>query len=223
MPSLHHDCLATQLGIELCRQLDAQGGRQEVIPTGTATFEFHISGTYTRGRLEPDLGYTVMGEGFPRVVVLIAYSQSCTHMAMIAEQWIAGGRGTVRLVVGIDIPYRGARAPATIHHWTPQLINDVSGRQVLQTGRQEPITFRGPNGEHIDGTFEIPVRYFTTRVSASPGNLPQDDNDDCDTISLSLAFLRERLAIADQVDSDYRTIIQPENSNMPEFPIVQTG
>lgn len=63
-------------------------------------------------------------------------------------------------------------------------------------------TFRAASGEPFDGALEIPVRCFAAPAGGLGNSAEEDDGGN---ITLSLAFLHEKLAIAESVNAFYNS------------------
>lgn len=81
-------------------------------------------------RHEPDSSFHHSDAQYPGVVVEVSYSQKRKDLARLADAYILGSNGNIRVVVGLDIEYRGTKK-ATISVWRPQYTMDHIGGKEL--------------------------------------------------------------------------------------------
>ena len=92
---------------------------------------------------EPDISFTCDGAKWPGVIIELSYGQKRKDLPRLADDYIIGSDGNVKVVVGIDIEYRGART-ATISAWRPKLMVDEDGQEELMTAQTEVDKVRTP-------------------------------------------------------------------------------
>ena len=74
----------------------------------------------------PDASFICRGAGYPCVVIETSFSQKRKDLPDLAEDYIIGSCGNIRLVVGLDIEYRSSKR-ATVSVWESQEGFDEDG------------------------------------------------------------------------------------------------
>ena len=72
------------------------------------------------GRHDPDTQFWYLDEPYPGVVIEISYTQKRKDLAIIAEDYILGSDGNIRVVICLDIEYYSSKA--TLLVWRPGVI-----------------------------------------------------------------------------------------------------
>lgn len=134
MPKLIHEALATkivhdildQLNSIACSESQSAVFAQDIIPGGSAAITF-TDPEY--GRHDPDAQFIHSRARFPGVVIEVSYSQKRRDLARLADEYILGSDGSIRVVVGLDIEYKGKKITLSI--WRPQTLITDSGVEEL--------------------------------------------------------------------------------------------
>lgn len=100
---------------------------REVEPGGSATIDFADS---EYGRHDPDAQFRHSRAQYPGVVIEVSYSQKRHDLARLADDYILGSDGDIRIVVGLDVEYRGSKK-ATLSVWQPEIITNEGGEKEL--------------------------------------------------------------------------------------------
>jgi hypothetical protein len=79
----------------------------------------------------PDAAFRHAAANYPGVVFEVSYSQKRKDLGYLAENYIIGSRGSIRMVVGLDIEYRGTKK-ATVSVWRPRIGTDDDGEIFLE-------------------------------------------------------------------------------------------
>jgi hypothetical protein len=119
MPRLLHDQLAGSVADDLGRQLwsiasktgPAASFAQEIKNTLSATIEFTGSAT---PKHSPDGSFKHVEAKYPGVVIEVSYSQKRKDLALLASDYIIGSRGSIKVVVGIDLEYTSKKATLAV-------------------------------------------------------------------------------------------------------------
>lgn len=92
---------------------------------------------FKRGNHSPDIQFQHAYAKYPGVIIEIAYSQKIKALAVLAEEYIVGSNGNIRVVIGIDIDYRGTNK-ASISVWRPHQRLNAAGQSV--TSIEQTVT-----------------------------------------------------------------------------------
>jgi hypothetical protein len=79
---------------------------------------------------EPDAVFRHSAVHWPGVIIEVSFSQKRKMLKDLAEDYIFGSNGSVRVVVGLDIEYRQSKM-ATLSVWRLQLIKGDDGQREL--------------------------------------------------------------------------------------------
>jgi hypothetical protein len=135
MPSALHETIISSIVGDVEEQLRAKVGErgtvgefvQSIRSSGSASIRFADP---EFGRHDPDASFKHLKAQFPGVVFEVSYTQKRRDLQRIADDYILGSDGSIRLVVGIDIDYRGKCA--TLSTWRPEF-------QVTDAGEKELV------------------------------------------------------------------------------------
>jgi hypothetical protein len=130
MPSLLHDQLAGSVADNLGRQLwsiasgtgPAATFAQKTKNTLSATIGFTGS---TAPKHSPDGSFKHVEAKYPGVVIEVSYAQKKRDLPLLASDYIISSRGSIKVVVGIDLEYTGKKA--TLSVWRPQIRHSEAG------------------------------------------------------------------------------------------------
>jgi hypothetical protein len=80
---------------------------------------------------EPDISFKHKDAKWPGVLIEISYSQKRKDLSRLADNYIIGSDGNIKVVVGLDIEYRGTQT-ASLSIWRPQVkVSDEDGQKEL--------------------------------------------------------------------------------------------
>lgn len=135
MPTKLHEWVIHSVVKELRRQLrHLEGGQNPsagfagaVDARGSPTLTFPDPGY---GRHDPDAQFQHLGAKYPGVVIEVSYAQRRKDLAIIAEDYILGSDGDIRVVIGIDIDYHGSKK-GTLSVWRPRVVQNEVGEAEL--------------------------------------------------------------------------------------------
>jgi hypothetical protein len=82
-------------------------------------------------RRHPDLSFKHRDAFWPGVVVEVSYSQKKKALPYLADDYILGTNGSIRVVVGLDIDYKTTKR-GTISIWRPEHVTNKQGKLGLK-------------------------------------------------------------------------------------------
>lgn len=135
MPTVLHESVISSVVKELQHQLRTLGAgvglsaefAQKVEACGSATIDFADT---SYGKHDPDAQFGHLEAQYPGVVIEMSYSQKRRDLSHIADDYILGSDGDIRVVVGIDVEYRGSKK-ATLSVWRPKVEENEAGEAEL--------------------------------------------------------------------------------------------
>lgn len=140
MPGPLHESLESYITQEILRQLGtiAESGSPSAIfarnVETSASTEIDFKDT-EYGSHEPDASFQHIEAQFPGVILEVSYSQKRKDLPRLANDYILGSDADIRVVIGIDVEYKGSKE-ASVSVWRPQIgVNDMGEQElsVLQT------------------------------------------------------------------------------------------
>jgi hypothetical protein len=132
MPRLLHDQLAASIVTNLQRQFDSIASgvgpaatfAENILNTNSATIEFIVSSH------SPDASFKHVQAKYPGLVMEVSYSQKRQDLPRLAHDYITKSSGNIKVVVGIDLEYRGNMA--TLSVWRSQIrVNRAGEKRVF--------------------------------------------------------------------------------------------
>jgi len=97
---------------------------QKIRNTVSATIEFPGS---PAPKHSPDGSFKHIKAKYPGMVIEVSYSQKKKDLPLLASDYIIGSRGSIQVVVGIDLEYTGKKA--TLSVWRPQIRRNKAGKK----------------------------------------------------------------------------------------------
>lgn len=140
MPGSLHESLGSYITQELLRQLGtiAQGSSPSAVFAGnienSASAEISFEDT-EYGSHQPDASFQHFEAQYPGVILELSYSQKKKDLSRLAHEYILGSDADIRVVIGIDVEYKGSKK-ASVSIWRPHIeVNDAGERElfVVQT------------------------------------------------------------------------------------------
>ncbi|KAI9761447.1 MAG: hypothetical protein M1840_001791 [Geoglossum simile] len=125
----------------------------------------------------PDASFRHVEARYPCLVIETSFSQKRKDLERLAEDYILGSCGTVRMVVGLDIEYKDSRM-ATVSVWVPEEGVEEDGTPYLgveNTVKSEPFQNSDLTPLPQTATLSIPLAIFlppATAFSAPASPLP---------------------------------------------------
>ncbi|TVY58864.1 hypothetical protein LSUE1_G009739 [Lachnellula suecica] len=157
MPTATHERFITSVVQETTRQL------QTLATADSLTSEFarqldscgstsiHFPDEY--GRHDPDGSFGHTQAQYPGVIFEVSYSQKRRDLGRLADDYILGSDGNIRVVIGLDIEYlaRGkgkevSGKVATISVWRPRISDDGNGGELTAHQEIVDLEFRDKDG-----------------------------------------------------------------------------
>ncbi|OBT82395.1 hypothetical protein VE02_09586 [Pseudogymnoascus sp. 03VT05] len=134
MPAATHERFITSVILEIARQLQIIGSldslasdfARQIVACGSTTIYLHDG----YGRHDPDFSFRHKEAQYPGVVFEVSYSQKRRDLGRLADDYILGSDGNIRVVVGLDLEYRGKKGKeasgegATLSIWRPKVTSD---------------------------------------------------------------------------------------------------
>ncbi|CAD6440521.1 768bddba-f0ab-45bd-bee9-c71a10b72206 [Sclerotinia trifoliorum] len=150
MPLRVHETFIFKIVDELAQQLKFITSGKGQSAEFAKKIESHNSTTLKfedYSKHDPDGQFKHSRAQHPGVVIEVSFSQKWKYLNRLADAYILGSDGGTRVMVGIDVEYRGTKK-VTLSVWQPQLIGIENGEielRVIQTVKDEII--RDENGE----------------------------------------------------------------------------
>lgn len=148
-------------------------------------------------------------------MIEVSYSQKRKDLSRLADDYILGSYGNIRVVVGLDIEYKGSKE-ATLSVWRPHFETNKAGEKELVA--QQTVAnqiFRGRNRKPITsraGGLQLRLRDFTTEAfTESQGQLR-------DPIFISA---NELCSFLDLAESEASVVTDETGLLIPEDPSVR--
>jgi hypothetical protein len=137
MPGSLHESLESYITHEILRQLDTIGSPSAVFAgdiENSASAEINFEDT-EYGSHQPDASFQHFEAQYPGVILELSYSQKKKDLPRLANEYILGSDADIRVVIGIDVEYKGSKK-ASVSMWRPRIGgNDVGEKElfVVQT------------------------------------------------------------------------------------------
>ena len=135
MPSPTHDYFATYFRDEICKELnkiasnrndEAKPFAEKVISAlGSRVLLAETDDENDPIKREPDIQFHYPGARYPGIVVEVSYSQDGKDLRRLAQDYILYSNGDIKLVIGVDLNYRGK--PSTVSLWRPKFTKSEDG------------------------------------------------------------------------------------------------
>lgn len=135
MPGQLHESLGEDIKQEILHQLNtiAQSGSPSAIfardirSRGSADIIFQ---DVEYSKHSPDASFQHPKAQYPGVILEVSHSQKKRDLSKLAYEYILGSDADIRVVVGIDVEYKGSKK-ATISVWRPHIGPNELGEQEL--------------------------------------------------------------------------------------------
>ena len=82
---------------------------------------------------QPDATFKHCDAHWPGVVIEVSYSQKSKAIPRLADDYILGTDGSIRVVVGLDIDYKTKKG--TISMWRPRYLENEQGQLELEAAQ----------------------------------------------------------------------------------------
>jgi hypothetical protein len=83
-------------------------------------------------RHSPDAAFRHSAATYSRVVIEVSYLQKRKDLSYLADNYILGSRGSIGVVIGLDIEYPGTKE-AKLLVWRPKIVTDEGGDTYLES------------------------------------------------------------------------------------------
>jgi len=135
MPGSLHESLGSYITQDLLRQLGtiAQGSSPSAVFAGnienSASAEISFEDT-EYGSHQPDASFQHFEAQYPGVILELSYSQKKKDLSRLAHEYILGSDADIRVVIGIDVEYKGSKRES-VSIWRPHIEVDDAGEREL--------------------------------------------------------------------------------------------
>ncbi|KAG8408025.1 hypothetical protein J3459_018261 [Metarhizium acridum] len=182
MPTELHEWVISSVVGDLQHQLQKLGAghgasagfARAVDARGSPTLDFTKTGY---GRHDPDAQFRHLRAQYPGVVIEVSYTQKRKELAHIAEDYILGSKGSVRVVIGLDIEYRNSKK-ATLSVWRPDVVQNEAGEPELvavqTTVDQILLDDEGNLSQNDKAGLYLQLRDFATKALVGTDGLLTD-------------------------------------------------
>jgi hypothetical protein len=135
MPSPIHKKLLAGVVIEITHQLSTITSRQGPSADFARDIEYWASTTIEfndpdYSRHDPDASFGHLKARYPGIILEVSYTQKRKDLLRLADDYILGSTGNIRVVIGLDIEYLGKTATLSI--WRPRFLVDDDGEEELR-------------------------------------------------------------------------------------------
>ncbi|KAH0556803.1 hypothetical protein GP486_005412 [Trichoglossum hirsutum] len=166
----HHSYVAFTCRIinDIIRQLiEIQDGHDDVADIARDIWPRVQSYVLLHGTVHyPDASFLFESDDFPRMVIEVSSPLKRKYLPYLAHDYIAGSRGNIELVIGLNIDHWGSKK-ASISVWRPGSTKGDDGRDVLtcvQTLKNH--CFRSEDGSAVEGNLAFQLRDFVPPKAA---------------------------------------------------------
>lgn len=144
MPLLTHEIFAQNVVTAIQTQLDKIREEPEnsrvrdftasIVNGGSSNIKLHGGATEESYLHMPDAQFHHKEAQYPGVVLEVSYSQKRKDLPKLADNYIVDSEGSIKVVIGLDIEYRGSRK-ATVSIWRPKYelqdnVLEISSREI---------------------------------------------------------------------------------------------
>jgi hypothetical protein len=135
MPSTLHESLQSYITQELILQLhviaqsDSPSAKFANNIENSASADI-VSKDAQYGSHQPDASFQHFDAQYPGVIFELSYSQKKKDLSRLADAYILGSNANIRVVVGIDVEYKGSKK-ASISIWRPHIGVNAMGEKEL--------------------------------------------------------------------------------------------
>jgi hypothetical protein len=142
MPTTLHECFIIKVAQDIDAQLKTIG--LETGKTGQFARDLTWLGSERifllprPSKREPDASFRHVEAKYPGVIIEVSYSQKRKDLPHLADSYLLDSNGSTRVLIGIDIEYRGSHK-ATVSMWRPEYVWN-GGREefrAVQTAQEE--------------------------------------------------------------------------------------
>ncbi|RDL33125.1 Uncharacterized protein BP5553_08564 [Venustampulla echinocandica] len=135
MPGLLHESLASYVTQEITLQLRAIAQSDSPSAEFAGDIDNNASAEINftdaeYGSHQPDASFQHFNAQYPGVIIELSYSQKKKDLSRLANEYILGSDADIRVVIGIDVEYKGSKR-ATISMWRPQIVINDAGEGEL--------------------------------------------------------------------------------------------
>jgi hypothetical protein len=152
------------------------------------------------GRHDPDTSFRYSRTQYPGVVIEVSYSQKRKDLPYLADNYILGSNGNIRVVIRLDVEYRGKMATLSI--WRPRFSINGDGDKELEA-EQTVIN-------QVCLTYGIYLKYAHIRQRFRDENGKPDLNSEAD-LNLRLKDFTPEIIVKSFTNLQSRISISSQN------------
>ncbi|KAF7858464.1 hypothetical protein EAF04_009064 [Stromatinia cepivora] len=132
MPTTLHEAVIIKVMVAIQAQLDSIQSAsadfaRDILSEGSGSIKFPDGGF---DRHDPDAQFRHPRARFPGVVIEVSYSQKRKDLGRLADDYIIGSNGNIKVVVGLDVEYKNTKK-ATLSVWRWGTKTNEAGKNVL--------------------------------------------------------------------------------------------
>ncbi|KAI9774713.1 MAG: hypothetical protein M1839_001674 [Geoglossum umbratile] len=186
MPSAIHEIFIANVVSEILFQLNRLGIdtskpeiaalARSILPCASTDIVFYSNPTDKQEypKKSPDASFGHENAAYPSLIIEVSYSQKRKDLPRLADNYIIGSHGNVRMVIGLDIEYRHSKG-ATVSVWQPDEGFEMDGTPYLgarQVVECDPFRNGDSSPLSTDAALTIPVSIFEPPTSTTHSQLP---------------------------------------------------
>ncbi|KFY05437.1 hypothetical protein V491_09128 [Pseudogymnoascus sp. VKM F-3775] len=154
MPGSLHESFLYYITKDFLRQLDiiAQSDSPSAVFAGdienSASAEINFEDP-EYGPHQPDASFQHPEAQYPGVILELSYSQKKRDLPRLANEYILGSDADIRVVIGIDVEYKGSKK-ASVSVWRPRIgVNDMGEKELVAVQTVTDQLFRDDVGNLV--------------------------------------------------------------------------
>ncbi|KAI9768153.1 MAG: hypothetical protein M1839_004180 [Geoglossum umbratile] len=127
------------------------------------------------GHRSPDAAFRHNDARYPSIVIETSFSQKRKDLPRLADHYIPGSYGNIKMVIGLDIEYRNSKR-ATVSVWESDMGLDEDGTPYLRAKKTvDDESFRNDDSSPASSgaSLHFPISAFVNQGTA-PNPLPSD-------------------------------------------------
>ncbi|TKA60111.1 hypothetical protein B0A49_13401 [Cryomyces minteri] len=203
MPTTLHELLISKVVEDIVAQLNTvsssigRAGRFargiEHVGSSTVSLSASDSDPTALSKRQPDASFRHVDAEYPGVVIEVSYSQKRKDLPYLADDYLLGSDGSIRMMIGLDVEYLGSQK-ATLSVWRPQYTSKGEQEELRVVQTEQVI--RNEDGTPSSGPgLSLRLHDFANE------ELTEDLRHEAQKISISSEKLCAYLANAERFNS----------------------